>query len=163
MVFDHIEEKEAVEKAALIEKNGIAFYSLVLEKIDDKKIKSSLKKLIGDEKKHLKKIEKKYFPEAGFDEELVTEEELEIEEYVKKLGVPDIFARRINIERLVKAIDEPKKALLIALDSELHAANYFEDLSKKARTAEGRKIYGELAAEEKEHANHIEELLKAFK
>ncbi|MBI5598891.1 MAG: hypothetical protein HY890_04040 [Deltaproteobacteria bacterium] len=162
MVFDHIEEKEAVKRAALIERNGITFYSLLLEKLTDRRIKSVLKKLIRDEKKHLRAMEERYFPEAGLMEDEITEEEIEIERYVKRLGVPDLFARRINIEKLVAAIDEPKKALLIALDAENHSLEFFKEMARLSRTADGRKMYLELADEEKEHIGHISELLEAI-
>ncbi|MCK4847260.1 MAG: hypothetical protein KAS88_06250 [Deltaproteobacteria bacterium] len=157
-MFEHFEEKEAVEKAALIEKNGKKFYSLLIDKIDDENITSVLKELLYDEGKHLEILEKKYFPEAGFSDE-ITEEEIEIEKYVEERGVPDMFTRRINIEKLVDAIDEPKKALLIALDTEVHAVEFFEDLAKNAKTPEGRKMYKELAEEERTHVGHIKGLL----
>ena len=159
MVFEHMEEKEAVEEAALFEKNGLKFYSLLFEKIKDQRIRKVLKMLLSDEKKHLKVIEEKYFPEAGFSSDEITEEEVEIEKYVKRLGIPDIFARRINIERLVELIDGPKKALLIALDTELHAAEFFKKMADRAATEEGKKMYLELSEEERTHAGHIEELL----
>ena len=159
MVFEHMEEKEAVEEAALFEKNGLKFYSLLFEKIKDQRIRKVLKMLLGDEKKHLKVIEEKYFPEAGFSSDEITEEEVEIEKYVKRLGIPDIFARRINIEKLVELIDGPKKALLIALDTELHAAEFFKKMADRAATEEGKKMYLELSEEERTHAGHIEELL----
>ena len=159
MVFEHMEEKEAVEEAALFEKNGLKFYSLLFEKIKDQRIRKVLKMLLSDEKKHLKVIEEKYFPEAGFSSDEITEEEVEIEKYVKRLGVPDIFARRINIEKLVELIDEPKKALLIALDTELHAAEFFKKMADRASTEDGRRMYLKLSEEERTHAGHIEELL----
>ena len=159
MVFEHMEEKEAVEEAALFEKNGLKFYSLLFEKIKDQRIRKVLKMLLSDEKKHLKVIEEKYFPEAGFSSDEITEEEVEIEKYVKRLGIPDIFARRINIEKLVELIDGPKKALLIALDTELHAAEFFKKMADRAATEEGKKMYLELSEEERTHAGHIEELL----
>ena len=160
MLFDHIEEKEAVERAALIEKNGITFYTLLAEKINDKGMKAVIKRIAEDEKKHLRVIEKKYFPEAGFPMD-VTDEEIEIEKYVKK-NTPDLFTRRINIEKLFALVTEPKKALLIALDTEIHSAEYFENLSKRAMTEEGRKIYRELAEEERGHVKDIEGILESL-
>ena len=57
---------------------------------------------------------------------------------------------------------EPKKALLIALDTEVHSAEYFENLAKRAMTEDGRKIYRELAEEEKSHVRDIEEILESL-
>ncbi|KKR30325.1 MAG: hypothetical protein UT63_C0102G0004, partial [Candidatus Gottesmanbacteria bacterium GW2011_GWC2_39_8] len=75
MVFEHLEEKEAVEIAALIEKNGFAFYSILADKTKKKSIKAVFKKLAKDERRHMKILEDKYYPEAGFGEQ-ITEEEL---------------------------------------------------------------------------------------
>ncbi len=159
MVFDHIEEKEAVKKAALIERNGIAFYTLMAEKITDERIRPVLKRLASDEKRHLKVIEEKFFEEAGFGD-VIDEEELEIEKYVERLGTPDIFTRRINIEKLVSAIDEPRKALILAMNTERHSVEFFESMAGKAATEDGKKMYRELAEEEREHVRHIEDLLR---
>ncbi len=161
MSFEHIEEKEAVKRAALIETNGIAFYTLLADKTDDKEVKRVFKMLVHDEKKHLKALESEHFPEAGLGEE-ITDEELEVEEYVKKLGVPDIFSRKIDINKLVDLVDDPKKALLIALDTERHSIEFFEAMSKKASTEEARKIYAELADDEREHEKHIAALLEDY-
>ena len=62
MTFEHLEEKEAVEIASLIERNGFAFYSILAEKAEDKTVKAAFKKLAQDEKKHMKALEKKYYP-----------------------------------------------------------------------------------------------------
>jgi rubrerythrin len=56
-------------------------------------------------------------------------------------------------------MDSVKKALLVALEVELHAAEYFEKLGRMATTEDGRRLYGELAEEERAHAGEIERLL----
>ena len=48
MTFEHLEEKEAVEIASLIERNGFAFYSILAEKAEDKTVKAAFKKLAQD-------------------------------------------------------------------------------------------------------------------
>lgn len=158
MLFDHIEEKEAVKRAALIEINGYRFYSLLAEKAENKEARAAFRLLAEDEKKHLKALETRFFHEAGFSDE-ITEEELIIEEYLEKKGVADIFTRRINVDKLVHAIDSPKKALTVALDTERHSVEYFEHLARRTRTDEGRKIYLELADEERSHVRQIESML----
>ena len=115
-MFEHIDEKEAVIRAALIEENGFTFYSMMAERTDDENAQRVFKMLANDEKKHHKILENKYFPEAGLTDH-IDEEEIEIEEHLKKLGTPsDIFARKIDINKLVEAMDTPVKALRLALD-----------------------------------------------
>lgn len=160
MFFDHIEEKEAVKTAAIIEANGYKFYTLLSGKTENKGVKAVLKKLADDEKRHLKTLEEKFFPGAGFSD-LITEEELAIEDYLEKSGRGDIFSRRVDIERLVKALDTPRKALILALDTERHSVEFFESLSKRSSTDEGRQTYRRLLEEERSHVEQIEGLLSA--
>src|SRR3990170_2967811 len=148
MYFDHIEEKEAVKKAALIEENGLKFYTLLAEHTDDAKAKSVFKRLAGEETKHLKLIEGKFFPEVGYNEQ-ITDEEVALEEYIEKTGGADIFTKRIDVAALIRLIDHPRKALIVALDTERHSVEFFDNLSKKVRSEEARAIYRELADEER--------------
>lgn len=159
-MFEHLEEKEAVKRAALIEINGYRFYTKLAERAENGQARDIFKKLADDERRHLKVLEMKFFPEAGFAEE-ITEEEILIEDYLERKGVPDIFTRHINVEALVHSIDSPKKALLIALDTEKHSVDYFEHLSKRCKTEEGRNIYLELVQEEKAHVSQIQGMLAA--
>lgn len=158
MLFDHIEEKEAVIRAALIEQNGHKFYKMLADRTSDKEAKDLFKRFAHDEQRHLRIIENKYFPGVGFNDQ-ITEEELQIEEYLEKSGSTDIFTKRINVEALVRIIDNPKKALLIALDTERGSVEYFRNLARRARTEEGRKLYGELVEEEKDHVSQLEAML----
>ncbi|MBI4949025.1 MAG: ferritin family protein [Deltaproteobacteria bacterium] len=158
MTFEHLEEKEAVKRAALIEVNGHRFYSLLAERTESGRAKTVFHKLAEDEKKHLKIIEGKYFTEAGFGEQ-VTDEEIVIEDYLHSIGADNIFTKRINVEELLRVVDTTKKALTVALASERHSVRYFEDLSKRSKTPEGRSMYNALADEERSHVSEIEALL----
>lgn len=162
MVFENIEEKEAVKRAALIEVNGYRFYTLLADRVEDTETKKVLLRLASDEKKHQRLIENRFFPEAGFSPEMITDEELVIEEYIDKSGVADIFSRRVDVDALVKVLDTTKKALILALDTERNSVEYFEALARMADGAEARGIYKELAEEERRHVGLIEGLLAAL-
>ncbi len=159
MLFDHLEEKEAVKTAALIEQNGHRFYTFLAERTTDGEAKLLFERFAAEELEHLKTIEKEFFPKAGFTD-LITDEELAIEEYLEKTEAADIFTRRINVEALVKAIDNHTKALLVALDTERHSVEFFGELSKRCSTPEARGLYEDLMEEEKMHVLLIEEQLE---
>lgn len=163
MLFDHIEEKEAVMRAAMIEVNGLKFYNALARLTEDRAARDVFKRLAVEEKGHLAAIEKTYFPEAGFPIEQVTEEEIAIEEYVQSAAPIDIFTRRIDMESFVCHIDGPKKALTVALNAERYSVDYFDDLGRRCRTEDGRRICRELADEERAHVAHIEGLIAALK
>lgn len=157
-MFEHLEEKEAVKTAALIEVNGYRFYRLLAERTECKEAKAAFRKLADDELGHLKTIETHFFHEAGFSDQ-ITEEEIIIEDYLEREGRADLFTRRINVDELVLSIDTHEKALRLALDTERHSVRFFEHLAKTASTEDGRRIYRELADEEKSHVSQIEAML----
>lgn len=161
MFFEHLEEKEAVEIASLIERNGFAFYSILADKAEHKSVKAVFKKLAKAEKNHIKILENKYYPEAGFGDQ-ITEEELTIEDYVARTADPKIFTEEIDVEKLVKAIDSVKKAVILAILTEKYAAEYFEGMAKRASSKDGAKMYRELANEEMGHAKELEAVLKTM-
>ncbi len=163
MAFEHLEEKEAVIRAALIEVNGYRFYKLLADRVDDAETKEALLKLAADEKKHQHLIEKKFFPEAGFSPDEVTDEELVLEDYIEKSGAADIFSRRIDVDALVKVLDTTKRALILALDTERNSVEYFSALAAGAQSDEARAVYEELVDEERGHVALIEGLLAALK
>ena len=162
MVFENIEQKEAVMRAALIEVNGYRFYKRLADRVEDYGTRDALLSLARDEKKHLGVIEKKFFPEAGFSEDQITDEELLIEEYVEKSGAADIFTRRIDMNALMKVLDTTRKALILALDTEHNSVKYFEELAGKAEGKEARDIYLKLVDEERRHVALIEGLIAAL-
>ena len=71
----------------------------------------------------------------------------------------DIFTKKINVDDLVKILDSPKKALLLALDTERHSVEFFTAMARKAETEDARRMYMELVDEEVAHVKQIEELL----
>jgi rubrerythrin len=160
MLFEHLEEKEAVKKASLIEKNGYDFYAHLAERAEDRDIKVTLKKLASEEKRHMKVLEDKYYPEAGFGD-LITNEEIDIEEYVNKTMDEKVFTLNLDMEKLVHTIDTVHKAILLAMHAERYTAEYFEGMAEKTSTEDGKKIYKELADEERKHARELEVLLES--
>lgn len=161
MVFENIEQKEAAMRAALIEVNGYRFYKMLADRVDNYETRDALLSLARDEKKHLKVIEDKFFPDAGFSLDQITDEELQIEEYIDKSGTADIFTKRIDVNALMKVLDTTKKALIVALDTERNSVKYFEDLAGKAESKEAKDIYTRLVDEEKRHVALIEGLIAA--
>ena len=160
MAFEHIEEKEAVKMAAMIEENGLKFYTRMSEMVKDEGARKVFKDLAADEKKHSRVIEAKFFPEAGYTEQ-ITEEEIVLEEYIEKTGASDIFTKRIDVDALIGLLDSPRKALILALDTERYSVELFTNLAEKSETEEAKKLYKEIADEERAHVSMIEALLAA--
>ena len=160
-MFEHMEEKEAVKIATRIEENGYAFYTLLAKKADDKKVKEVLKRLAAEESRHMKVIEEKFYPQAGFSD-IITEEEIDMEEHVDLTADPRIFALNIDIEKLVHSIDSVKKAILLAVQAERYAAEFFEAMAGKASTEEGKRMYQSLVEEERGHAKALAALVETF-
>jgi rubrerythrin len=65
----------------------------------------------------------------------------------------------IDMEKLVNSIDSVRKAVLLAVQAERYAAEFFEGLAEKAETEDGRRMYQSLVEEEKGHARALVALL----
>jgi len=161
MDFEHFEEKEAVKIAARIEENGLTFYTILADRVQDSEVKAILNDLARDEKKHLKVIETKFFPRAGFGEQ-ITDEEVAMEANLERTGEADIFTKNVNMEEVLNDLGTPERALELALEAEKYSVGFFTDLSKRADTAESRSIYEDLADEETRHVAKVEGLLARF-
>ncbi|MBI5810262.1 MAG: ferritin family protein [Deltaproteobacteria bacterium] len=159
MAFERMDEKEAVKRAALLEKNGYRFYTLLQDKTDNKEVRKVFKGLAKDELRHLKIFEKRFFPEAGFSPDQITEEELAIELNLERSGSSDIFTKKIDVDALVRSIKDTRGALITALYTERHSVEYFEEMAKNTEALEGTRLYAELAGEERRHVAEIEALL----
>ncbi len=158
--FEHVEEEEAVKMAAMIEENGLSFYTRMSELTKDEGARKVFKDLARDEKEHYRVIEEKFVPEVGFSEQ-ITEEEIVLEEYIEKTGAADLFTKRIDVDALIGLLDTPRKALILALDTERYSVKLFSNLAEKSETEEARKLYEEIADEERTHVVKIEALLAA--
>lgn len=159
-MFEKIDEKEAVILAAMIEKNGVFFYNLLAAKSKEKEVHDIFKKLASDEANHLKILEKVYFPEAGLNDQ-ITDEEIMIEENISHIGAADLFTKRVDMKKLVDIVgDDPKKALMVALEMERKSYEYFFSLQKHTVDEHARKIYSDLAEEEQDHIRQINKLLE---
>ncbi len=156
-----IEEKEAVKIASMIERNGMAFYSRLANEVEDGGVKHVLERLVDDEKRHARTLEEVYYPDAGFGEE-ITEEEVDLEDFVSKNKDPAIFTRNIDIDKVVGALKGVREALLFALHTERFSVDYFEEMSEKAGTERGRQMYKRLADEERGHVELVEDLLRSL-
>ncbi|MFQ5353557.1 MAG: ferritin family protein [Thermodesulfobacteriota bacterium] len=159
MSYEHFEEKEAVKTAALIETNGIKFYTILITRVKDREIKAILSDLARDEKKHLQVIEKMFFPRAGFTEQ-ITDEEVAMEANIESSGQADIFTKHADMEAVINMLKTPAKALELALEAEKYSVQFFTDLSEKAETEESRELYEELAEEEKRHVAKVEGIIE---
>jgi len=161
MSYEHFEEKEAVKIAARIEVNGLTFYTILADRVKDRDVKAILNDLARDEKKHLRVIEAKFFPRAGFGEQ-ITDEEVAMDASIERSGEADIFTRHVDIEEVINTLGTPEKALELALEAERYSVEFFTDLSKRAETADSRAIYEDLADEETRHVAKVEGLLARF-
>ncbi|MFQ5479741.1 MAG: ferritin family protein [Thermodesulfobacteriota bacterium] len=158
MSYEHFEEKEAVKIAALIETNGLKFYNILGGRVTDPEVKTIISNLARDEKQHLQVIEKMFFPRAGFTEQ-ITDEEVAMEANIESSGQADIFTKHVNMEEVINALGTPVKALELALEAEKYSVTFFTELSEKAETQESRRLYEELADEEKRHVAKVEGII----
>jgi len=158
MSYEQFEEKEAVKISAVIEANGFKFYTILALRVSDPAVKSVLSDLARDEKKHLRIIEERFFPKAGFNEQ-ITDEEVAMEANIERSGQADIFTRHVDMEEIINVLETPLKALELALDAEKYSVVFFGELAEKAETPDARSIYEAFVEEETRHVAKVEGLI----
>jgi len=157
--LDRVEEIEAVKKAAMLEANGHRFYAMLAERTRSPQAREVFARLAEDELQHKSVIEKEFFAGAGLGGWRAGADEKEADERIAAQGAPDLFARRVNVERLLEIVDTTAKALILARDAELHAVRFFRNLSLRARSARARQVYAALVEEEQGHVDMLNALL----
>jgi len=158
MSFEQFEEKEAVKISAVIEANGFKFYTILSNRVSEPAVKTVLKDLARDEKRHLRIIEEKFFPKAGFNEQ-ITDEEVAMEANIERSGQADIFTKHVDMKEIINVLETPLKALELALEAEKYSVVFFGELAEKAETPEARSIYEALVDEETRHVAKVEGLI----
>lgn len=148
---------EILNLALLIEENGEAFYLSLAEHTDDYKIRSVLKQLAEEERKH-----RKYF--------------LELKRYIDKLFKPDagekisrfltaeavgskLFSMTVQDACRIKNIEE---AIRLAITLEEDSILFYELLKSLSEREDTLGILDLIIEEEDSHVDFLKSILKGF-
>jgi len=145
--------RDALRIAIATERSGLEFYSRAARLTSDQRGRKVFQDLANEEKNHLATLEKSY------QELLVRDPHLEDRPRFLffKGAANGLFAE--GADELVAGVDD-QQALLIGIRCERGSHNFFKKYADKFEDSDGKQIFVEFAAEEKQH---LELLLKEYR
>jgi len=150
IIISDFKPVEAYKIARRLEAEGINFYKVLLETIQDAATKRSIELLLSEEKWHLKTFEKKIEELAGPFEESTVVDEID----TKVFGS---FGEPIDLAAIVK---DRKRAFELGVLFEKRSINFFEVCRSKTTDASTKKAFEGIIKEEEKHLRLLKEMLK---
>jgi len=141
---DAVFARDALRIAVATERSGRDFYTRAARITRDKRGREIFERLAGEEKEHLAKLE------ARYQELVAAHPDLESQPTFLffKGAANGIFAA--GTEELKQGVDD-RQALLIGIRCERGSHKFFKRYGERFEESEGRQIFLEFAAEEREH------------
>ena len=145
--------RDALRIAIATERSGLEFYSRAERVTKDARGRRIFKRLAGEEKEHLAKLE------ARYKELLVQDPQLEARPpFLFFKGASNgLFAS--GADELAKGVDD-KQALMIGIRCERGSHRFFKRYGERFEDSEGKQIFLEFADEEREH---LELLIREYR
>jgi Fur family transcriptional regulator, ferric uptake regulator len=136
--------RDALRMAIATERSGLAFYTRAARITSDARGRSVFQKLAGEEREHLATLQSRYR------ELLATDPLLESRPTFLffKGAASGLFAS--GTEQLKKGVDDGQ-ALLIGIKCERGSYQFFKRYGERFEESEGKRVFLEFAAEEREH------------
>jgi Fur family ferric uptake transcriptional regulator len=136
--------RDALRMAIDTERNGLEFYTHAASLTKDARGRGVFQKLAAEERQHLTSLQRRYRELGAQDPQL----ELRPAFLFFKGGASGLFASAA--EKLRKGVDD-EQALLIGMECERGSHEFFKKYGERFEDSEGKEIFLEFAAEEREH------------
>ena len=145
--------RDALRIAIATERSGLEFYTRAARITKDARGRKVFRKLAGEEKEHLSKLE------ARYKELLVQDPQLESRPTFLffKGAANGLFAA--GADQLTKGVDD-KQALMIGIRCERGSHRFFKRYGERFEDSEGKQVFLEFADEEREH---LELLIREYR
>jgi len=152
------EDLHALKTAMEAELTGYNFYRTAAKNFTDRSGKEALLRMADDEMEHFKYLQHQYKSMMERGRYDFTREFIKVS---REKEENPIFSQ--EIKNRLKECHFEVSALSIGMKLELDAINYYRACAEKARSAEARGIYQELADWEQLHYNAFEQELSGLK
>jgi len=133
------------------------FYLEAIKIIDNKKMKTVLENLAGEEKKHFQILERQH------DSLIRSEKWISTADILKQKGLPEIDKqmqdKHTELIKKVRNLKTNREILEMALMLEYEARDLFVKFEKDAKSDEAKKIFKRLAGFEEGHAQLIKNMI----
>jgi Fur family ferric uptake transcriptional regulator len=148
--------RDALRVAIATERSGLTFYTRAAKKAKDARGRAVFERLAAEEREHLGTLEARYRELVSADPELESRPA-----FLFFKGASDgLFAAGAD-ELLQKGVDD-RQALLIGIRCERASHRFFKKYGERFEESEGKRIFLEFAAEEREHCDLLVREYKAL-
>lgn len=156
--MDNFNASEIYQFAIKIEENGEAFYTRMLDKIEDEKVIKLFKELAAEEVKHKITFQKLL---SGF--ESYVPEDSYVEEYFQylKAYAENLVFNFNNFDAAVEKVNTIEDAFRFAIGKELDTIAYFREMKEIVPEKEQDKVEA-IIKEEREHVVRLSEAKKEY-
>ena len=145
--------RDALRIAIATERSGLDFYTRGAELVRDARARKIFRRLAAEEQEHLAALEGRF--------EQLLNEDPRLESYPTFLffkgAANGLFAS--GTEQLAKVVDD-RKALMLGIRCERGSHKFFKRYGERFEDSEGKRIFLEFAAEEREH---LDLLIKEYR
>lgn len=148
--FDYL---EVLKVAMKIEADGEKYYSSVLKRTTDERVKRTFRRLAEDEQKHYEIF--KAFYDAELRERKIDPASVDVEEDLFTYIDSGIFSK----EKEAKSV---RSAILTGEEVELRSILFYEEFKKNTKTEGGRKALDQVLEEERMHLGILKSWEAAF-
>ena len=149
--------KELINIAVGIEKNGAAFYDVILASIKDDAVRKSFQYLADSEREHIVIFEKMLEPISNYQSPETYTEEYEI--YLKSLIDSAVFSNEQKAKDIASKVSNTDEAIQIALTAEKESILFYSAVQELVKQSE-QAVITKIIDEEK---SHLRQLLKLKK
>jgi len=154
-MYDLFKGSEIVQFAVEIEKNGEAYYTTLVESLEDEKVKRLFRFLAAEEKKHISDFESILEPLEKYQPHEVHLEEYE--SYMKSLADSKVFTKDNTGKELARKVKDESEAINMALGFEKESILFFTKMKKFVPESE-HKILDSVIEQEREHVKKLSDI-----
>ena len=153
LIITDFDELEAYKLAYKIEKDGLAFYKKLAQKIEDPKIKEVLDFLIEQENDHLK-----FFQDCLFELRKTQEDQGEDNDLLEAIDL-GIFQPYESMQDLEKVLTQANKALRLGMIVEEKSIKFYKSCQQQVSSQRAKEGISKIIDQEHKHKDLIENLL----
>src|SRR5205814_78489 len=156
MTTDRVFARDALRMAIATERSGLEFYTRAAAVTKDKRGRTVFQKLAEEEKEHLATLQTRYQQLVDGDPQLEARPTF----LFFKGAASGLFAA--GAEQLRKGVND-QQALLIGIRCERGSHEFFKRYGDRFEDSEGKQVFLEFAAEERDHLELLLRELKALR
>ena len=149
--------KELINIAVGIEKNGAAFYDVILASVKDDTVRKSFQYLADSEREHIKIFGNMLESISDYQPPETYTEEYEI--YLKSLIDSAVFSNEEKAKDIASKVSDTDEAIQIALTAEKESILFYSAVQELVKQSE-QEVITKIIDEEK---SHLRQLLKLKK